>query len=348
MSGGWSPFILAPITHHSLITAYSLNDLMTKTKLTTALSIVFLFAAALPSCQQQQSGGGGKQPVIAVIPKGVSHFFWQSVRRGAEAAGREMNVAIDWKGPAQETDYSGQINIVEDAINRRVDGIVLAPSHGQSLVTIVERARREGIPVTIFDSGIETENYISYVSTDNRAGGVVGAERLAEKIGGKGKVAILGVKAGSVSTDERERGFKETIEGKYPGIQIVAFRYGEADRAKSLDIATDILTANPDLSGIFASNESSTVGAVQAIKQKGLAGKVTLVGFDSSPNLVEDLKAGALDSLVLQNPYRMGYEGVKTLVDKLQGREPARRIDTGVKLLTKENLETPEMQQLIK
>lgn len=317
---------------------------MPKLKLTGFLFIALLACIFLPACRRP---GAGKK-LIAVIPKGVSHFFWQSVHAGADAAGKELNVEIMWKGPAQETDYTGQINMVEDAINRRVDGIVLAPTHGEALVPIVERAQKEGIPVAIFDSGISTENYVAYVATDNRQGGVVAANRLAEKLGGKGRVAILGVKAGSVSTDEREQGFQETIKQKYPGIEIVAFQYGEADRAKSLDRATDILTAHADLNGMFASNESSTVGAVQAIKQKGLAGKLVLVGFDSSPNLIDDLKVGAIDSLVLQDPFKMGYEGVKAIVAKLNGQTPARHLDTGVKLLTKENLDTAEMQQLLK
>ncbi|MEW6129942.1 MAG: substrate-binding domain-containing protein [Acidobacteriota bacterium] len=316
---------------------------MNKFKLIVLVLLVSVCCFA-PGCRREAS----TKRVIAVIPKGVSHFFWQSVHAGAEAAGKELNVEIIWKGPAQETDYTGQINMVEDAINRRVDGIVLAPSHGDALVPVVERAQKEGIPVTIFDSGINTEKYLSYVATDNRQGGVVAAERLAEKLGGKGKVAILGVKAGSVSTDEREQGFQETIKQKYPGIEIVAFQYGEADRAKSLDRATDIMTAHSDLNGFFASNESSTVGAVQAIKQKGLAGKVILVGFDSSPNLIDDLNAGAIDSLVLQNPFKMGYEGVKSMVNKLNGQEPPRKMDTGVSLLTKDNINTPEMQQLLK
>jgi ribose transport system substrate-binding protein len=309
--------------------------------LTTAAACLI----AGPACNRK--AGAGRR-TIAVIPKGVSHFFWQSVHAGADAAGKEANVEIVWKGPAQETDYAGQTNIVEDAINRRVDGIVLAPTHKDALVPVVERAAREGIPVTIFDSGIGTENYVSYVATDNRQGGVNAAERLAARLNGKGRVAVLGVKAGSVSTDQREEGFQETIKTKYPGIQIVAFQYGESDRARSLDRATDILTAHPDLEGFFASNESSTVGVVQALKQKGLAGKVVLVGFDSSPNLIEDLRAGAIDSLVLQNPYKMGYEAVKALVAKLDGQTPPRTVDTGVKLLTKENLDTPEMQQLLK
>jgi len=317
---------------------------MKKLKLTLFLIAVVVVSISAPACNRSR---GGKK-VIAVIPKGVAHFFWQSVHAGADAAAKEFDVEVMWKGPAQETDYSGQINIVEDAINRRVDGIVLAPSHGDALVPIVERAQKEGIPVTIFDSGISTETYLSYVATDNRQGGVVAAERLAEKLGGKGKVAILGVKAGSVSTDEREQGFQETIKQKYPGIAIVAFQYGDADRAKSLDRAIDMLTAHADLGGMFASNESSTVGAVQAIKQKGLAGKVILGGFDSSPNLIDDLKAGAIDSLVLQDPFKMGYEGVKAIVDRMNGLTPQRRLDTGVKLLTKENVDTPDMQRLIK
>jgi ribose transport system substrate-binding protein len=311
------------------------------------LTLLFLIAIACSFAASCHKQGDGKR-VIAVIPKGVSHYFWQSVHAGAEAAAKETGVEIMWKGPAQETDYTGQINIVEDAINRRVNGIVLAPAHRDALIPVVERAGREQIPVTIFDSGIGTENYVSYVATDNHLGGVVAAERLAERLGGKGRVAILGVKAGSVSTDEREQGFQETIKQKYPGIEIVAFQYGESDRARSLDRATDILTAHPDINGFFASNESSTVGAVQAIKQKGMAGKIVLVGFDSSPNLVDDLKSGAIDSLVLQNPFKMGYEAVKAMVAKLDSQPSPRQIDTGVKLLSKDNLETAEMQQLLK
>ena len=320
-------------------------QMMNRLKAVLLLSLLIVILLPAMTCNRQS---GSRRKVIAVIPKGVAHFFWKSIEAGALAAGREFDVEIRWKGPAQEIDYTGQINIVEDAISSRVDGIVLAPSHGDALVPIVLKAQREGILVTIFDSGISTDQYLSYVATDNRQGGVVGAERLAEKLGGKGKIAILGTKQGSVSTDQREQGFQDTVKEKFPGLQIVQFLYGEADRAKSLDRATDILTAHPELNGFFASNESSTVGVVQAIKQKGLAGKVILVGFDSSPNLIDDLKSGALDSLVLQNPYRMGYEGVKTVVEKLRGGTPPRLIDTGVKLLTQENLETPEMQQLIK
>ncbi len=311
------------------------------------LFFVLIAVVTLPSACKRRDSDAPKTRTIAVIPKGVTNFFWQGVKAGAEAAGQESGVRIYWKGPAVENDVSSQINVVEDAITSRVDGIAIAPAHRDSLIAVVERAQREGIPVTIFDSGIGTENYVSYVSTDNLQGGVMAAERMGEKLGGKGKVAVLGLKAGSVSTDERERGFQDTIKQKFPGIQIVAFQYGEGNRSISIDRATDILTAHPELNGFFSSNEPSSVGAAQAVKQKGLAGKVVLVGFDSSPNLIEDLKAGAIDSLIIQNPYRMGYDGVKSLVDKLNGKTPKRRIDTGVRSVTKENLSSPEIQQLL-
>jgi len=321
---------------------------MNKLRLTASLLISLVAVLLIVACNRGE-GAKPAQKTIAVIPKGVSHSFWQTVKAGADAAGKDLNVKIVWKGAAQETDYSGQMNIVEDMINQRVDGIVLAPSHGTSLVQIVERAGREGIPVTIFDSGISTENYLSYVSTDNRQGGVVAAKRMGEKLGGKGKVAILGVKKGSVSTDEREEGFRDTIRKEFPGITLVPIIfYGEANAAKSLAVTEDVLTSHSDLTGLFASNESSTVGAVRAIRQRNLVGKVTLVGFDATADLVQNVREGAIDSLVLQNPFKMGYEGVKTIVDKIGGKQPERRIDTGVALLAKDNVDTPEIQKLIK
>jgi ribose transport system substrate-binding protein len=309
--------------------------------------IMIMLALFTVACNGAR-GARPSQKTIAVIPKGVSHSFWLTVKSGADAAGKDLDVKIIWKGAAQETDYSGQINIVEDMINQRVDGIVLAPSHGDSLVPMVERAQTAGIPVTIFDSGISTEKYLSYVSTDNRLGGAVAARRMGEKLGGKGKVAILGVKKGSVSTDEREDGFRDTIQKEFPGITLVPIIfYGEANAAKSLHVAEDLLTAHSDLAGLFASNESSTVGAVNAIRQRNL-GRVTLVGFDATADLIRHVREGAIDSLVVQNPFKMGYEGVKTIVDKIGGKQPERRIDTGVELLTKDNVDTPKIQELIK
>jgi ribose transport system substrate-binding protein len=215
------------------------------------------------------------------------------------------------------------------------------------LVGVIEKAKREKIPLTIFDSAANTESYVSFVATDNYAGGQMAARRMGELLKGKGKVAVIALTPGSASTTERERGFQETVAASFPGLKIAAMQYGMSDRARSLAVTEDILSAHPDLDAIFASNESSTVGAAQALKSRGLAGKVKLVGFDSSTNLVEDLKSGVIDSLVVQNPYRMGYEGVKTIVDYLAGRVPQKRIDSGALLVTRENLQKPEVQKLL-
>src|SRR5437867_12661093 len=287
------------------------------------------------------------KPVIAVVPKGQAHIFWQTVHAGAVAAGEELGVEVRWNGPASEIDFPRQINVVDDFINQRVDGIALAPSHGESLVPIVERATQERIPVTIFDSGIQTEKYLSYVSTDNYKGGVLAARRMGEILPDGGKIAMIGTIPGSVSTTERENGFRETIQRDFPKLKIGPFQYGMSDRAKGLAVAEDILTAHPDLIAIFCSNESGTIGAVQAAKSKGVAGKLKIVGFDTSPTLIEDLESGNIDSLVVQNPFRMGYLAVKTLVEHLRGHSPEKRIDTGATVVTAANLREPSIQDLV-
>ena len=304
------------------------------------ISLVLLLSVAA-SC------GRKDRPVIAVVPKSQASIFWQSVHAGAVAAAREYGVEIRWNGPASEIDFTRQVNIVEDFINQRVNGIVLAPTHGDSMVPIVERAAQENIPVTIFDSGINTDKYLSYVSTDNYKGGALAAERLGAILPAGGEIAVIGTIPGSVSTTERENGFRDTVALKFPQLKIAAFQYGMADRARSLAVAEDILTAHPDLAGIFCSNESGTVGAVQGARAKGVIGKVKIVGFDTSPPLIEDLRAGFIDSLILQNPFRMGYLGVKTIVDRLHGTVPPKRIDTGATAVTADNLNQPAIQELV-
>jgi ribose transport system substrate-binding protein len=303
--------------------------------------LLFLAAASGTACRKKDS------LVIAVVPKGQSQIYWQTVHAGTIAAGREMGVQILWNGPASEIDLTRQINIVDDFINQRVDGIVLAPAHGESLVPIVERAAQERIPVAIIDSGIRTEKYLTYVSTDNYRGGILAARRMGQVLASGGKIAMLGNIPGSVSTTERENGFRTTLAAESPLCQIVEFQYGMADRAKCLAVAEDILTAHPDLQGMFCSNEAGTLGAVQAAKSKGVAGRLRIVGFDTSPTLLEDLKSGYIDSLVVQNPFRMGYLAVEAMVSQLRGKPPEKRIDTGATVVTAANLNEPAIQELV-
>lgn len=279
---------------------------------------------------------------IGVVPKGLAHLFWQSVHAGANKAARESNVEIVWKGAATETDYNGQIQIVESLINQHVDAIALAPIDKKVMVSVVDRAHAANIPVVIFDSGIDTENYVSLVATDNYAAGKMAAARMGEILGGKGKVVVVAVQPGGASTMAREQGFEDGIK-EIPGIQIVDKRYGMADFAKSLQVAENMLTAFPDAAGLFASNESSAVGAAQALKGRN-SKTVKMVGFDSSPTLLADLRNGVIDSLVVQDPFAMGYESILAAVNKLAGKPVEKNHPLPPRLVTKANMDTPEVK----
>jgi ribose transport system substrate-binding protein len=281
---------------------------------------------------------------IGVVPQGQSHMFWQGIHAGALAAALETGVEVLWNGPPQEGDYSGEIKVVDAMINRRVDAIALSPADQSALVGVVERAVRNGIPVIVFDTGIDTDVFTSRVATDNYGGGVMAAVRLGQTLGGQGKVVVVAVRPGIASTMARERGFDETIR-RFPGIQVVDKRYGMADFAVSLQVVENMLTAHPGLDGMFASNESSTVGAVQALKAR--PGKCKLVGFDWSPTLAEALETGTADSLVVQDPFRIGYDSVMAAVEKLNGGTPPRVQSLPPLLVTKENLHQPAVQKLL-
>jgi ribose transport system substrate-binding protein len=294
-----------------------------------------------PACRKRE------RPLYAVIPKGQAHIFWQTVHAGAAAAVEEAKVDVAWNGPAMETDLTRQIAIVDDFINRHVDGIELAPEDREALVPTIRRAKKAGIPLTIIDSGADTEDYVSFVATDNYGGGVLAARYLASLLGKKGDVAVIAVLPGAASTLAREQGFKDTIEKEFPDIKIVALQYGMSDRARSLAVTEDILAGHPTLSGIFASNESSAIGAAQAVKARGFSGKVKLVGFDNSPSLIDDLRSGTMDALVLQDPFQIGYQGLKALVEFRAGHVPAKRVGLPPILVTRENLEGSTVQRLI-
>lgn len=292
--------------------------------------------AALPACKKDT------KKVIGVVPKGRAHLFWQSVHAGAAKAAQETGVEINWNGPATETDYNGQLQIVESMITRKLDAIVLAPIDRKAMVNVVDRAAKQNIPVVIFDSGIDTESFVSQVATDNFQAGQMAADRMGQILGGTGKVVMVAVQPGAASTMAREDGFEKRIAEKFPEIQIVDKRFGMADFAKSLHVAENMLTAHTDLAGLFASNESSAVGAAQALKAR--QSKVKMVGFDWSPTLLEDLKGGLIDSLVVQNPFEMGYQSVKAAVAKLNGETPVKMNNLAPRLVVKEDLEKPEVQ----
>ncbi|NOS72159.1 MAG: substrate-binding domain-containing protein [Verrucomicrobia bacterium] len=291
---------------------------------------------------------------IAVIPKGTTHEFWKSIHAGANMAQRELTekgvkVEVIWKGPLREDDRDQQIQMVENFMTRHVDGIVLAPLDSQALVAPVVNAVKAKIPVVVIDSDLKSDKQISFVATDNYKGGTMGAEHLVKLLGGKGNVILLRYAVGSASTEARETGFLDTLK-KHPDIKIISSdQYAGATRETSYQASQNLLNRYArEANGIFCPNENATVGMAKALRDIGKAGgKIKLVGFDSGTQSVLDLKKGDLQGLIVQNPVRMGYLGVMTVVKHLRGEAVEKRIDTGVSLVTQENMDQPEIKDLI-
>ena len=287
------------------------------------------------------------KPKILVSPKGLVHSFWVTVKAGADSAGREFNADVIWKGPAQETDIAGQIAIIEDYANKGIDAIVLAACDAQGLIPVLEKTHQKGIPIITIDSGVESDLPLSFIATDNVAAARKGAQTLAQLIGEKGKVTCIPFVPGAATSIMREQGFVDEIK-KYPAIELLPIRYSQSDVAIGMAVTEDILTGHPDLKGIFAANEAGTIGVIQALKTKNKIGAVKVVGFDAAANEVEALKAGEIDALIVQDPFKMGYEGVKAAMMTLTGEPVEKRIDTGVYIVTRENLNQPQIQRLIR
>jgi ribose transport system substrate-binding protein len=305
---------------------------------------------ALPWACKRSEGGAGKLR-IAVVPKGTTHEFWKAVHAGAVKAARELSVDIVWKGPLKEDDLKSQVELVQSFAAQGVSGMVLAPLNDTALVAPVRSAVKAGVPVVIFDSDLKGGEHASFVATDNRAAGRLAGEKLGDLLGGKGNVVVLRYQEGSASTNHREEGFLEAIR-KVPGVRVVSDnQYGGATTESAFAASENLLLAQSagkgQVQGVFCPNESTTFGMLLALEKAGLAGKVRFIGFDSSTKLVEGLRAGKLDGLVLQNPFNMGYLAVKTIVLHLQKQKVEARIDTGAALVDRENLERPDMKALL-
>jgi ribose transport system substrate-binding protein len=299
------------------------------------------------------SGSAGKTFTIAVVPKGTTHEFWKTIHAGANQAAQELTaggdtVRIIWKGPLREDDREQQVQVVEGFTSQGVSGIVLAPLDNRALVRPVEEAKAAGVPTVIFDSGLESDQIVSFVATDNYKGGELCAERLGSLLGGKGKVLLLRYQEGSASTTEREKGFSDKMKSAYPGITLVSSdQYAGATRETAKRTSENLLNRyGNELAGIFTPNESSTDGMLLALQDIAKAGKIRIVGFDASKSLLDAMRAKQLDGVAVQNPMKMGYLGVKTMVAHLKGQPVEKRIDTGVSLVTPENMDEPASKEL--
>ncbi|WP_437640565.1 ABC transporter substrate-binding protein [Sorangium sp. So ce854] len=329
---------------------------MNASVLACALAVTLLVACSrTPSDTASTDAGAaakrGARLRIAVVPKGTTHEFWKSAHAGAVKAARELDVDIVWKGPLREDDLKAQIDVVSSFVAQGVSGIVLAPLNASALRAPVRAAAQAKIPVVVFDSDLAGDAHVSFVATDNQAAGKLAGEHLARAIGGKGSVVVLRYQEGSASTQDRERGFLDAVRA-VPGITIASeSQYGGATtetafkRSESLLLALG--AAEGAIAGVFTPNESTTFGMLQALRKANVAKKVRFVGFDASEKLLGALRDGDIEALVVQHPFKMGYLAVKTMAAHLRGEAIERRIDTGSRVVTRQDLDDPAVKELV-
>jgi ribose transport system substrate-binding protein len=292
---------------------------------------------------------------IAVIPKGTTHEFWKSVNAGAVKAQRELTsqgtkIDLIWKGPLREDDRDQQIQVVENFMARHASAIVLAPLDSQALVRPVRNAVQAKVPVVIIDSDLKSDEYVSFVATDNYKGGQLAGDQMGKLLNGSGNVILLRYAVGSASTEAREAGFVDVLKTKYPAIKLISSdQHAGATREMAYQTSQNLLNRfGREVNGIFCPCEPPTIAMTKALRDLGLAGgKVKMVGFDAGSQSVLDMKNGDVQALVVQNPLLMGYLGVVTAVKHLKGEKVEKRIDTGVVLVTPENMNEPEIKDLL-
>ena len=324
---------------------------------------VLLVAAslALAACgaQVRESGGGGGQqgggekgPIeVAVVPRAIGFAFWEQVRLGAECAAKkaEGEVEMQWDGTTSEADVNGQVSLLQNFIQQGVDGLVYSSTDEEVLVDVTQQAKQQGLTVVNINTGTDPQPPdVPLFTTDQEAATRKAVEPLAQAIGGKGTVAIIEFQPGLPANEQRVNPFKEGLKQKYPNIEIVAEQSSGAEYNKALQVTEDILTANPDLDAIFAANEPSVLGAAEAVRGAGKTGDIVIVGWDASAEQVKSLEAGAIEALVAQNPFRMGYEGVEAAVKTIRTGNGVEGGDTGSYLVTKDNVNDPEIQAVLR
>src|SRR3984957_4190084 len=313
-------------------------------KLLIATALVSLGAFSAPSF-------AADAPTIPIIVKDTTSFYWQIVLAGARQAGKDLGVNVPELGAQSESDIAGQISILENAVAGKPAAVVISPTQFKALGKPVDEAAKK-VPIIGIDSAADSKAFTSFLTTDNVQGGRIAADGLGQAITEKygkaeGDVALITSLPGVGSLDQRAKGFKEELAAKYPGLKLVADKVADGQATTGLNIMTDLITANPNLRGVFASNLIMAQGAGQAIAENKVADKIKLVGFDSDDKLIKLLSDGNIAALVVQDPFRMGYDGIKTALAASKGEQVPAKVDTGANLITKENMNSPRSQELL-
>ncbi len=315
-------------------------------KALSAVAVVALVAAGTAGCAEDEAPSGDKKPYIALISKGFKHQFWQSVKDGAEQAGKDFNATVTFEGAQEEGNVEQQIQLLQTVLDKKPSAVGFAAIDSQAAGPLMQQAKTDKIPVIAFDSGVDSDVPVCTASTDNLAAAAEAAKQMATLIGHEGKIAMVVHDQTSVTGVQRRDGFKNYMEKNEPKIKIVDIQYS-GDPLKATDLAKAIIAANPDLKGLYGSNEGAAIGVVHAVQELGITGKLKIVGFDSGKDQIDAIKSGLMAGAITQNPYGIGYETVKAAVAVTKGQSVAKTIDTGFFWYDKTNIEDPKISKLL-
>ncbi|KHL13176.1 ribose transport system substrate-binding protein [Mumia flava] len=302
---------------------------------------------AMSACgDDSASGGSGDEPYVAIVSKGFQHQFWQAVKQGAEQQAEKEGVRITFEGPATETDVEDQVNMLSNALAKSPDAIGFAALDSKAAEPLLQQAQSQDIPVIAFDSGVDSDIPVTTAATDNKAAAAEAAKHMAELIGNQGKVAMVVHDQTSKSGTDRRDGFVEWMEQNAPDVELLPVQYGDGDQTKSADITKSIIQSNPDVAGIYGSNEGSAIGVVKGVEESGKQG-ITVVGFDSGQAQIDAINNGVMAGAITQNPVGMGEELVKAAVKAIDGEDLPDTIDTGFYWYDKSNIDDAEIQAVL-
>ena len=307
-------------------------------------------SSGTPAASGSAGGGAssGAKPYIAIVSKGFQHQFWQAVKQGAESKAKELNVEITFDGPAAETEVENQMTMLQNALAKKPAALGFAALDSKAAASVLQQFKDQNIPVIAFDSGVESDIPLTTAATDNKAAAAEAAKHMCELIGGKGKVGVIVHDQVSKSGADRRDGFIEGIKATCPDVQLLDTQYGAGDQAKSADIAKSLIQANPDIAGIFGSNEGSAIGALKGVQEAGDAAKnVKLVGFDSGQAQIDAITNGTMAGAITQNPVGMGEAVVQAAVDAINGKSLEKTIDTGFYWYDKTNITDPKIAAVL-
>jgi len=322
---------------------------MSSTKRLSLVTVLLAVALVISACGTQQAAApaAGAKPYIPIISKGFQHQFWQAVRSGAEKAATDFNVEITFEGPESESQVDKQIEMLQTAIDKKPAAICFAALDSKAAIPLLEKAKAANIPVIGFDSGVDSDIPATTAATDNLAAAALAADKLAEAIGGSGEVGVVVHDQTSRTGIDRRDGFVNQIKAKYPNITIVDIQYGGGDQLKSTDLAKAIIQAHPNIKGFFGANEGSAIGVLNAVKELGMEGKITVIGYDSGKAQIDAVGSGVMAGAITQDPIGIGYKCVEAAVKAIKGEQLPKMIDTGFHYYTKENINDATIKPLL-